>query len=125
MTRIICAEDCGNSPRKLLLKKLLTALAKGENAFVLKNLSEDILWDRVGAAPLRGKESVATMLEELKRQPRSELVIENIVTHGPTGAANGTLKLANGRTYAFSHVYRFRGAADAHIRVLTEYLIKT
>ena len=123
MTRVICAEDCGNSPRRLQIKKLLTALARGDNAFVLRSLSDDVSWNRPGEASLQGKDAVARALIQMQRQARVEMVIENIVTHGPTGAANGILKLSNGKTIAFSHVYRFKGAKDARLKELTEYLI--
>ena len=125
MTRIVCAEDCGNSPRRLLLKKLLTALAKGDNAFILRNLSDDIIWERAGDAPLRGKGDVARMLDQFKREAKAEMVIDNIVTHGPSGAANGRLTLTNGQTYAFSHFYRFSGARDTRIKQVTAYSIRT
>ena len=125
MTRIVCAEDCGNSPKRLLLKKVLTALARGDTAFVLRHLAEDVTWHQPGAAPLQGKAAVAQLLEAMERETKAELVIENILTHGPTGAANGRMTLTNGESYAFAHVYRFKGAADTQIKELTTYLIKT
>lgn len=124
MTRVICAEDCGNSPRRLQIKRLLTALARGDNAFILRSLSDDVSWNRPGEAPLQGKDAVARALKQMQRQAKAEMLIANIVTHGPTGAANGTLKLSNGKTFAFSHVYRFKGATDARLKELTEYLIQ-
>ena len=125
MTRIICAEDCGNSPRRLLIKKLLTALAKGDNGFVLKTLGEDVVWVRPGGEPIRGREAVAAFLEDRKAEPKLLMVISNIITHGPAGAANGTIDLGDGTHQAFSHVYRFRSAADSRIKEITEYLIET
>ena len=124
MTRIVCAEDCGNSPRRLLLKKVLTALAKGESAFALKNMTEDVVWIRPGEKAVSGKDAVGKLLEQRKREAKAVLVIDNIITHGPSGATNGAITLANGRSYAFSHVYRFNAAADARIKLLTEYLIE-
>lgn len=35
MTRIILREDCGNSPKNLLLAKLTTAFAQGSTNFIL------------------------------------------------------------------------------------------
>ena len=125
MTRIICAEDCGNAPKRILLKKLLTALARGDNAFILKNVSDDVTWHRPGQSSLLGKAAVAKALERMKRQPMAEMTIETIVTHGPTGAANGVMIFNSGKSVAFSHVYRFSSAKGARIKELTEYLIPT
>ena len=125
MTRIICAEDCGNAPKRLLIKQLLTALARGENAFVLKHLTDDIVWQRVGRTPLQGKPAVSTELQRMKREIKSEMIIENIVTHGAAGAANGRMQLKNGKSFGFAHVYRFQGAAGVRIKEITEYLIRT
>jgi len=110
VTRIVCAEDCGNSPRRLLLKKVLTALAKGESAFVLKNMTETS-FGSPGEKAVSGKDAVGKLLEQRKREAKAVLVIDNIITHGPSGAANGAITLANGRSYAFSHLYRFNSAA--------------
>jgi hypothetical protein len=125
MTKVTCAEDCGNSPRILLLKKVLTAFAKGDSAFILKQMAEDVAWLRPGAASLQGKAAVAQVLAAMQREPVAELVIDNILTHGPAGAANGVMRLANGGSYSFSHVYRFKSAGNPLIKEITVYLIKT
>jgi ketosteroid isomerase-like protein len=123
VTKVICAEDCGNSPKLLQLKRFLTAFAKGNDAFVLKNLTDDIAWHRPGSAPVQGKNGVGRLLEEMRRDPTAEMRIETIITHGPAGAANGTMRTAGGRTYAFCHVYHFNTAKDTRIKRLESYLI--
>jgi len=125
MTRVICAEDCGNSPKRLFLKKFNTALAKGDDAFVLRSLADGVVWERVGEGRLLGKQRVAEALEKMKRERVAELVILNIVTHGSTGAANGTLKLEDGRTLSYSHFYRFSGAKGTSIKEVTAYVVET
>ncbi|HET6846845.1 MAG TPA: nuclear transport factor 2 family protein [Anaerolineales bacterium] len=124
MTRIICAEDCGNSPKKLLLKGFNVALARGNQAAVLKRLTDDILWEWVGSAPLRGREAVASMLRRMHQEPRQELVIDHILTHGDAGSVNGTLRLTNGRSYGFCHVFVLSGAGGKQIRRITSYEIR-
>jgi len=125
MTRIICAEDYGNAPKRLLIRDWLTALARGNNAFVLKHLSEDVVWQRVGSAPLVGKLAVAAELQKMKREIKTEMTIENILSHGAAGAADGVMRLKSGRTFGFAHVYRFQGAAGVGFKEITEYLIRT
>jgi hypothetical protein len=124
MMRIVCATDCGNSPKRLLLRDFSSALARGSDARVLKYLTDDIVWEWVGAPPLRGKNVVAQMLKRMKQEARQELVIENIITHGGTGSVNGTMRLTNGRSYGFCHVFVFSGAAGKHIQRITSYEIR-
>jgi hypothetical protein len=124
MTRIICAVDCGNSPKRSLLKDFGTALGRGNQAAVLKRLTDDILWEWVGSAPLRGREAVAGMLRRMQQEPRQELVIEHILTHGAAGAVNGTMRLTNGRSYGFCHVLEFSSAKGTLIQRITSYEIR-
>ena len=125
MTKIICAADCGNSPKKLMLKDFNSALARGIRARVLGYLTDDILWEWVGASPLQGKEAVDRMLQRLQHEPRQELVIENIITHGSAGSANGTMRLTNGRSYGWCHVFEFSGAGGSLIKHIRSYEIRT
>jgi hypothetical protein len=125
MTRIICAEDCGNSPRKLLLRDFNSALARGNRARVLGYLADDILWEWVGATTLRGREAVDGMLKRLQHEARQELVIDNIITHGSTGSANGSMRLTNGRSYGWCHVFEFGSGKGSLIKHITSYEIRT
>ena len=124
MTRIICAADCGNSPKKLFLRDFNAALARGNQAAVLKRLADDIDWDWVGSARVRGREAVASMLRRMHQEPPQELVMEHIITHGDAGSVNGTLRLTNGRSYGFCHVFVFSGAGGKQIRRITSYEIR-
>jgi limonene-1,2-epoxide hydrolase len=124
MTRIICEEDCGKSPRKLLLKDFNSALARGNEAAVPKRLTNDIVREWVGAAPVRGREAVARLLRQMKDEARQELVIQNIITHGNAGSVNGTLRLTDGRSYGFCHVFQLSGAKGARIQRITSYEIR-
>ena len=55
MVKIICKEDCGNAPKKLLLKELTSAFAKGTaQRELLPQLAADATWEIVGAAPISG-----------------------------------------------------------------------
>jgi limonene-1,2-epoxide hydrolase len=124
MTRIICTVDCGNSPKMSFLKDFNIALARGNQAAVLKRLTDDILWEWAGAAPLRGREAVAGMLRRMHQEPRQELVIEHIITHGAAGAVNGTMRLTNGRSYGFCHVFEFSSAKGTLVSGITSYEIR-
>jgi|HigsolmetaGSP12D_1036236.scaffolds.fasta_scaffold04666_3 hypothetical protein len=49
--------------------------------------------------------------------------IHNVLTHGSTGAANGTVRTDRG-TFAFCDVYRFNSAKNAKIAEMTTYRIR-
>lgn len=125
MTTIIVQEDCGNAPKKVLLRDLNVAFARGESDFILDHLTDTVIWDYVGGKRVEGKDAVKVALQEAKNDPKSEMTLLNIITHGSIGSANGTMVLENGRHVAFCHVYAFSSAAKtAKIKAITSYLIE-
>ena len=54
----------------------------------------------------------------------SELVLDKILTHGKEGAVNGTLKMQDGKKYAFSDFYEFSSGRDAKVKSIISYVIK-
>jgi len=124
MTRIVCEEDCGNAPRKLQVRELLTAIAKASARSVLKHFTEDVVLEAVGVGRIEGMAAAAAHFTSEKRRPAAQLVIRNILTHGPTAAANGVITSADGKRYGFSEFYHFAGSArGAKIRRVTSYTI--
>jgi hypothetical protein len=120
---IICAEDCGNSPKKELIKEFVIALAKNDLDFILANITGDILWNRVGDNLIQGKDDFAENFKQLKDNKAIEIHINTIITHGNTGAANGTLKFEK-KCFAFCDVYIFSSAKNAKIKEITSYVIE-
>jgi predicted ester cyclase len=123
--KVICADDCGNAPRKLLLRDLQTAWVHGEVEAVAEHMSDDIVFDVVGRERIVGKEAFRTALDRMAGAgPAVELHIHNIITHGRTAALNGTVTMANGRRYGFCDVYGFAGAGrDAKITEIASYVL--
>lgn len=123
--RVICAEDCGNSPRKLLLKELNTAFVNGVVDSVLEHVRDDIVWEVIGDKSFDGKRAVHLHLQQLANRPITELHIENIITHGNTAAVNGLITVADGRQWAFCDVYVFGGfGRNAKIKKITSFCIE-
>jgi ketosteroid isomerase-like protein len=126
MTKIICDEDCGNSPRRIFLRDWNSAFAKGEHDFVLEHLTDEVIWDLVGAARVEGKAQVAELFRTAAREAKTELRLLNIITHGGIGSVNGTVTFEDGQHYAFCHVYTSSSAGKtAKIKEITSYLIGT
>jgi hypothetical protein len=124
MTRIVCKEDCGNAPKKLQIRELLTAMAKANASGILKHLAGDVVLESVGVGCIEGRAAAAAHFTYEKRGPAAELVIHSILTHGPAAAANGVITAADGRRYAFSEFYHFTGSArGARIRAILSYTI--
>lgn len=123
MTKVTVHADCGNAPKKLVLRDLNIAFAKADVEGILDHFTDDIRWQMVGEADLRGKEAVRESLEAMKGMVASELVILSIITHGSEGAVNGVITTEQGGSFAFCDVYRFESASSKKIKSMMSYAI--
>lgn len=124
MVKITVGEDCGNAPKKLLLKDFNIAFAERDIDLVADSLSDDITWNIVGDKEVQGKVDFVEALEQTNREQVSELTISKIITHGKEAAVSGIRTLENGKHYAFCDVYEFSGAKGPQIKTITSYIIK-
>lgn len=125
MVRVTGGQDCGNAPKKLLLRDFNIAFANGDVDTLLDNVSDDVCWTMVGASEVVGKEAFAAALGEMSGAEVEELVLHHIITHGNVGSVNGVLKFKNGKAFGFCDVYRFSShAKDAKIKEMTSYVIQ-
>ena len=122
MTQVIIGEDCGNSPKSILIQELTVAFAKGDARFVLSKISEDIRWNIVGDTLIEGKTNVAEIFKSLEKT--AKLTVDHIATHGKTGAVNGTRTLASGKTVGFCDIYEFSNAKASAVKEITSYVIE-
>lgn len=122
--KIYCEEDCGNAPKKELLKEFIIALAKNDLAFCSSWVHDEISWEIIGGKLIEGKESYENALNDIGAQTFQELRIHNIITHGNTASLNGTLVAKNGKRFEFCDVYNFAGfGKKAKIKKITSYVI--
>ncbi|ARI77766.1 nuclear transport factor 2 family protein [Halobacillus mangrovi] len=122
---IICYDDCGNAPKKQLIKEFNIAFAKNEVAFIISCVSDDIQWNMVGDQVIQGKKAFSDSLQHMEGSPISKIHIKNIITHGRTGAADGTLFFNSGKQFHFCDIYTFTSAGkQAKIKELTSYIIE-
>jgi hypothetical protein len=124
MIEIIVKEDCGNSPKKLFLKELNIAFVKSDISFITDSISDDISWNLVGDTLIQGKNNVTDVLEKMKRNQATKLIINNIITHGKAGAVNGEISLDNGKIYDYCDVYEFRSAKGTNVKSIMSYVIE-
>ncbi len=121
MTKITVQPDCGNSPKIEFLKKINIAFAQGDADFLLERVTDQISWEIIGDKKIEGKEQFARELEAMNATAPTELILDQVLTHGKLGAANGSIKMPDGSEYAFSDFYEFRGTK---LRKITSYVLK-
>ena len=122
--QVECAENCGNSPKKELLKELTIAYAKNDMDFCLQCMRDDVTWILVGKKEIQGTTEFRETLEQLNEREVKKLTIDNIITHGNTGSVNGTILLKDNNEIAFCDVYNFGGfGKKAKIKKITSYVI--
>lgn len=105
------------------LKDFNIAFGKGDVAFLANNVTDEIVWDIIGDEKIEGKQRFMEELEKMKSHKTAQLVIHQILSHGKGGAANGTITLQDGKTYAFADFYEFKGVKDLKIKSITSYVI--
>lgn len=124
MIKINVKDDCGNAPKKLVLRDFNIAFAKGDAAFLIENVTDDIEWRVVGERSIRGIDAFSNAVHEMASELPSELTIETIITHGTDCAVDGVLRFPSGEMYAFCDVYRFNNfSKKAKIKRITSYVI--
>ena len=101
MTKITVRPDCGNAPKKDFLKEINIAFAKGNSDFLLERVTDKIVWNIIGDKKLEGKKKVTEVLEKMKTEKASELILDQILTHGKEGAVSGIMKMKNGKKCIF------------------------
>lgn len=123
MTKIVSSPNCGNSPKMEFLKDFNIAFAKGNVEFLIDSVTDEIVWNIIGAKKIEGKENYAEELKKMKEAKATELILDQILSHGKEGAANGIIKMQNDKKYAFSDFYIFHGAKGSKIKSITSYVI--
>ncbi|GAA4303427.1 nuclear transport factor 2-like protein [Aestuariibaculum suncheonense] len=124
MTKIISSPNCGNSPKMEFLKEFNIAFAKGNVEFITESVTDGIVWNIIGDRKIEGKGKFIEELEKMKSEKATELIIDQILSHGKEGATNGIMKMQNGKKYAFSDFYKFKGAKGVKIESITSYVIE-
>lgn len=122
--KVDCAENCGNAPRKELLRDFTIALAKNNSNFFSEWLKDDINWEIIGEKNIQGKEAFESRIVEMNKREVEHLRIEHIITHGNKASVNGSYTYKDGKRNAFCDVYEFAGfGRKAMIKKITSYFI--
>ncbi|MFQ4149579.1 hypothetical protein AAGW05_12925 [Arthrobacter sp. LAPM80] len=108
MVKIHDEPDCGNAPRKEIVRDFVVSLAERNSEHVMSLLAEDIAWKIVGDRILTDRETVLRWVTGLPKV--DQVVFGSLLTHGRGASADGVFYLADGTQSSFCHVLRFASA---------------
>lgn len=115
--------DCGNAPRKEILRDLVVAIAEQDLEHLETVLDENISWTLVGSQSVSGRPAASEMLLSLPRV--DELTFGTFLTHGRGAGVDGMLTMVDGTHTAFCHVLRFPSPVKtAKVIGINSYFIK-
>lgn len=124
MTKIISSPNCGNSPKMEFLRQFNIAFAEGNVGFLTDNVAQDIVLDIIGDKKIEGNEAFKEELEKMQSTKVTELILNQILSHGKEGAVNGLMTMENGNQYAFSDFYVFQSTKGEKVKAITSYCIE-
>ena len=114
--------DCGNAPRKMVIRDFLIAVYQRDVDAVLAALHDNIQWEIVETTRLEGHDAVRAWFAE--QPPATELHVAMVITHGTDCGADGTVIHADGSQSRFNHILVFAGhSKTAKIKQLRSYVI--
>lgn len=114
---VITSDDCGNSPKNARAQDIALALM-GAGSLDPALLSDGVVWDRRGGS-LNGAKAVLASLKRMK--PPARIDVDQVVTHGRSGAVSGRFTTARGEVRIFCHMLRFTGASQAQIGQIVSF----
>lgn len=125
MVKINISADCGNSPRKEMLRDFNIAFAKLNTEFIFNSVSENITWVIVGSNTITGKVDFETAVNGLQQNTVAELILHRIITHGKEAAAHGEIIMNDGKRYSFCDIYEFTSASSRILKSIHSFNIET
>ena len=109
--------------KETFLQQINEAFARSDTDYIAANVTDDVKWTVQGDFSIQGKKEFVEALKEMESEDPFELNISNIITHGDSAAVDGTMKSADGKTYAFCDVYKFQGFNPPQIKAMTSYVV--
>lgn len=122
--KVHCAEDCGNAPRKALLRDVAADCWGGTGDVLAAYVADDAYRRIVGGPLLEGEEAIRHFAVTGRGGEAAALHIHNIITHGNAASLNGTVTMEDGRVVEFCDVYKFAGfGPKARIKEIVTYTV--
>lgn len=117
--------DCGNAPRKAVIRDFVIDLYSGNVEGTLDILADNVEWEVVGTTTLNGHKDAQPWLEDQHVNPVTLVRFGLIVTHGTDCGVDGEVQFASGKRVSFCHIMKFSGhSKTAKIKMLRSYLVE-
>lgn len=97
MTSITLSGACGNSPKNAFAEQVAIALVTGDAEKCADWLAADCVAVISDDEEIHGRDAALAALSQLLGRPDA-VTIHHAITHGRTGAVNGTLAMGQART---------------------------
>ncbi|MGO3048636.1 DNA-binding protein [Staphylococcus casei] len=115
--------NCDNAPKRRLMLEFLIGCALVEKEKLIKTVTENFIWNVVGAFQIQGLDAFYEELEAHQVEIASLNVTQNI-SHGKLGALHGTQIAKDGSTIYFADFFEFEShQKDAKVKAITSYVI--
>lgn len=125
MVMVEAAPDCGNAPRKQVLRDYSVALVRRDVEALLALVADDVEWDIVGRRSVEGRDGLVSALDEVLAGEAEVLRLDAVLTHGKEGAVSGRVDFRGGGRLRFCDVHEFGGhGRSAKIKRITSYWIE-
>ncbi|WP_024876409.1 nuclear transport factor 2 family protein [Saccharomonospora piscinae] len=125
MVQITVTPDCGNAPRKQVLRDYVIALVEHDTEALRSAVADDVEWEIVGARTVRGWADFAAAVESAFEQRPETVRLDSILTHGSEGAVSSRMIFTGRGELRCCDVYRFSGhSRTAKIKRITSYWIE-
>jgi hypothetical protein len=120
---VVVDADCGNAPKKALVRDWLIAAAKGDTASIRAHLAEQARWETVGETECCGVEEVAEGLAGLGEDV-AVFRLDRLLSHGKHVAVDGSVEQADGASTRFAHFIEFDGhGKKSRIASIVTYVV--
>jgi hypothetical protein len=122
MVELRITPDCGNAPKKALLRDYVVALAERNVADMLAVAAEEVEWEVVGRWRTR-KDGFESAIDRLLAGDVVSLTLHSVITHGDEGCVTGVMEMTDGRAVRFCDVYQFTGHSKAaKLKTITSFV---
>ena len=117
MVHIQRSTHCENSPKNKKVEDLVIALESGDTKQLAQALDAEAIWHS-GSKPISSAQDIFTHLQA--RSLPESVHIDIVMSHGKTGAVNGTRKKGS-QSQGFCHLLEFTSATCKTIGRIVSY----
>jgi hypothetical protein len=124
MAKVQKCDDCGNSPKNLLVQSLAIAIETCNASAFARCVAADVIWALPGRRSFSGKAACLAYLKSRKPVIPKLIRVRRVVNHGRAGAADGVLVLSSGHPHNFCHVVGFASIKGDSVSSISSYYVE-